>query len=74
MSLTCGGLNEQLEKERVLLPTTSLRSAASHELNVLCHQIEDDNINGNIDTNRIKLNHKLNGEGGRRYPKIVPYQ
>jgi hypothetical protein len=30
-----GELNEQLEKDRVLLPTSSLRSAASHELSVL---------------------------------------
>jgi hypothetical protein len=32
-----GGLNEQLEKDRVLFPTTSLRSAVSHELSVLRH-------------------------------------
>jgi hypothetical protein len=70
----CGGLNEQLKKEMVLLPTTSPRSAASHELSVLCHQIEEDIINGNVDTNRIKLMHKLNGEGGRRHPMIAPYQ
>jgi hypothetical protein len=70
----CGGLNEQLEKERVLLPTTSPRSVASHELSVICHQIEEDIINGNVDTNRIKLNHRLNGEGGRRHPKIAPHQ
>jgi hypothetical protein len=62
------GLNEQLEKEGVLLPTISLRSAASHELSVLCHQIEEDIINDNIDTNRIKLSHRSNGEGGRRQP------
>jgi hypothetical protein len=65
-----GGFNEQLEKEWVLLPTTSPRSAAFHELSVLCHQIKEDIINGNIDTNRIKLNHRLNGEGGRRHPRI----
>jgi hypothetical protein len=69
-----GGLNEQLEKERVLLPTTSPKSAASHELSVLRHQIEEDIINGNIDTNRIKFNYRLNGEGGRRHPRIVPHQ
>jgi hypothetical protein len=70
----CGGLNEQLEKEGVLLPTTSPRSVASHELSVLCHQIEEDIINGNVNTNRIKLSHRLNGEGGRRHPKIAPHQ
>ena len=32
----CGGLNEQLEKERVFLPTTSPRSIAFHE-SVLCY-------------------------------------
>jgi hypothetical protein len=62
------GLNEQLEKEGVLLPTTSPRSATSHELTIFCHQIEEDIINGNVDTNRIKLSHRLNGEGGRRQP------
>jgi hypothetical protein len=70
----CGGLNEQLEKKRVLLPTTSPRSDASHELSVLCYQIEEDIINGNVDTNRIKLSHRLNGEGGRRHLRIVPHQ
>jgi hypothetical protein len=65
---------KQLEKERVLLPTTSLRSVASHELSVLCHQIEKDIINGNVDTNRIKLNHRLNEEGRRRHPKIALHQ
>jgi hypothetical protein len=35
-----GGLNEQLEKEGVLLPTTSPRSAASHELTVLCTRLK----------------------------------
>jgi hypothetical protein len=63
-----------LEKERIFLPTTSPKSATSHELNVLCHQIEEDIINGNVDTNRIKLNHRLNGEGGRRHPMIAPHQ
>jgi hypothetical protein len=70
----CGGFNEQLEKERVLLPTTSPRSAASHELSVLCHQIEEDIINGNVNTNRIKLSHRKNGEGRRRHPRIAPHQ
>jgi hypothetical protein len=69
----CGGLNEQLEKKRVLLPTTSPRSVVSHELSVLCYQIEEDIINGNVDTNKIKLNHRLNGEGGRRHPRIAPH-
>jgi hypothetical protein len=63
-----------LEKERVLLPTTSPRSAASHELSVLCHQIEKDIINSNVDTKKIKLSHRPNGEGGRRLPKIAPHQ
>jgi hypothetical protein len=69
-----GGLNEQLEKEGVLLPTTSPRSTASHELSVLCHQIEEDIINGNVDTNRIKLSHRPNGEGGFWQPWIAPHQ
>jgi hypothetical protein len=57
-----GGLNEQLEKERVLLPPSSPRNAASHELSVLRHKVEEDITNGNVDTNRIKLYHKPNGE------------
>jgi hypothetical protein len=69
-----GGLNEQLEKEGVLLPTTSPRSAASHKLSVLCHQIEEDIINDNVDTNKIKLSDRPNGEGGRRQPWIVRHQ
>jgi hypothetical protein len=67
-----GGLNKQLEKERVL-PTTSPRSIASYELSVLCHQIKEDIINSNVDTNIIKLNHRLNGEGGRRHPRIATH-
>jgi hypothetical protein len=59
-----GRLNEQLEKDRVLLPTSFPRSAASHELSVLRHQIEEDIINGNVDINRIKFNHRPNGECG----------
>jgi hypothetical protein len=70
----CGGLNEQLEKEGVLLPTTSPRSAASHELSILCHHIEEDIINGNVNTNKIKLSHRPNGEGGRGQPWIAPHQ
>jgi hypothetical protein len=69
-----GGLNEQLEKERVLLPTSSPRSAASHELSVLCHKIVEDIINGNVNTNRIKLCHRPNGEGRRGHPWIAPHQ
>jgi hypothetical protein len=69
-----GGLNEQLEKEGVLLPTTAPRSAASHELSVLCYQIEEDIINGNVNTNRIKLSHRPNGDGRRRQPWIAPHQ
>jgi hypothetical protein len=68
------GLNEQLEKDRVLLPTSSPRSTTSHELSVLCHQIEENIINGNVDTNRIKLSHRPNGERGRRQPWIAPHQ
>jgi hypothetical protein len=68
-----GGFNEQLEKERVLLPPSSPRSAASHELSILCHKIEEDIINGNVNTNRIKLSHRPNGEGGRRHSRIVPH-
>jgi hypothetical protein len=63
-----------LEKEGVLLPTTSPRSTASHELSVLCHQIGVDIINGNIDTNGIKLSYRSNGEGGRRQPWIALHQ
>jgi hypothetical protein len=63
-----------LEKDRVLLPTSSPRSVASHELSVLRHQIEEDIINGNIDTNRIKLSHRPNGEGRRRHLRIATYQ
>jgi hypothetical protein len=70
----CSGLNEQLEKKRVLLPTTSPRSAASHELSVLCYKIEEDIINSNVDSNRIKLSHRLNGEGRRWYLRIAPHQ
>jgi hypothetical protein len=69
----CGGLNEQLEKKRVLLPTTSPRSVASHELSVFCYHIEEDIINSNVDSNRIKLSHRLNGEGGRWQPRITPH-
>jgi hypothetical protein len=60
----CRRLNEQLQKDRVLLPTSSPRSAASHELSVLRHQIENDIINGNVDFNRIKLSERPNGKCG----------
>ena len=59
----CGRLNQHLEKYRVLLPTSSPRSSASHELCVLGHQIEEDIIRSDIDTNRIELWHRHNGEG-----------
>jgi hypothetical protein len=69
-----GGLNEQLEKEGVLLSTSSPRSIAVLELSVLRHQIEEDIINGNVDAYRIKLNDKPNGERGRRQLWIAPHQ
>jgi hypothetical protein len=69
-----GGLNEQLEKARVLLSTSSPRSLASHELSVLRHKTEEDIINGNVDSNRIELCHRSNGEGERRHPWIAPHQ
>jgi hypothetical protein len=69
-----GGFNEQLEKVSVLLPTSSPRSVAFYELSVLRHKIEENIITGNVDTNRIKLSHRLNGEGGRRDPWIAPHQ
>lgn len=69
----CGGLNEQLEKEGVLLPTTSPRNATSHELTVLRHQIEEDIVSSNVNTGRIKFSHRSNGEGGRRQPWIAPH-
>ena len=62
-----GGLNEQLEKEKILLPISSPRTVASHELRVFCHHVEKNIINGNVDTNRIKLRHMPNGEGGRKH-------
>jgi hypothetical protein len=69
-----GRLNEQLEKEGILLPTTSPRSAVSHELSLLCNQIEENIINSNVNTNGIKLSHRPNGKGGRRQPWIAPHQ
>ena len=70
----CGGFNELLEKEGVLLPTTSPRNATSHELAILCHQIEEDIISSNIDTGRIKFSHRLKREGGRMQPWIALHQ
>jgi hypothetical protein len=43
-------------------------------LSVLCHQIEEDIINGNVDTNKIKLSHRSNEEVGSRQPWIAPHQ
>ena len=70
----CGRLNEQLEKEWILLFTTSPKSAVNHELSTLYYQIEEDIINGNVDTNKIKLSYRLNEKGGRRHPRIAPHQ
>ena len=67
-------LNEQLEKEGVLLPTTSPRNATSLELAVLCHQIEEDIVSSNIDTGRIRFSHRPNGKGGWRQPWVAPHQ
>jgi hypothetical protein len=69
-----GRLNQHLEKYRVLLPTSSPRSSASHELYVLGHQIEEDIISSDVDTNRIELWHRRNGEGGGWYRWRVPHQ
>ena len=69
-----GGLNKELEKEGVLLSTSSPRSTASHELSILCHQIEEDIVSSNVDIGRIKFSHRPNGEGGRRQPWIAPHQ
>jgi hypothetical protein len=63
-----------LEKNKVLLPTSSPRSTASHELSVPRYQIEEDIINGIVDINRIKLSHRSSGERGRRQPWIAPHQ
>jgi hypothetical protein len=63
-----------LEKDRVLLPTTSPRSAISHELSIFRYQIEEDIVNNNVYTNRIKLSQRPNGEGGRRHHWRAPHQ
>jgi hypothetical protein len=69
-----GGLNQQLEKEGILLPTTSPRNAASHELAVLCHQIEKDIVSCNVDTCRIRFSHRPNGKRGRKQPWVALHQ
>jgi hypothetical protein len=53
---------------------SSLRSVASHELSVLRHKIEEDIIYSNVDTNRIKLSHRPNGEGGKRQSQNIQSQ
>jgi hypothetical protein len=63
-----------LEKEGVLLSTSSPRSTAILELSIFRHQIEENIINGNVDANRIKLSDRSNEERGRRQPWIAPYQ
>jgi hypothetical protein len=63
-----------LEKEGVLLSTSSPRSIAVLELSVLRHQIEEDIINDNVDAYRIKLSDRPNGERGRKQPWIAPHQ
>jgi hypothetical protein len=63
-----------LEKEGVLLSTSSPRSIVVLELSVLHHQIKEDIINGNVDAYRIKLSDRPNGERGRRQPWIAPHQ
>jgi len=64
----CGGLNQQLEKEGVLLPTTSPKNATPHKLGVLHHQIEEDIVSINVDAARIRISHspKKKVEGGTR--------
>ena len=69
-----GRLNQHLEKYRVLLPTSSPRSSASHQLCVLGHQVEEDIIISNVDTNGIELWHRCNGEGGGQYPWKAPHE
>ena len=67
-------LNQHLEKYRVFLPTSSPRSSAFHELCVLGHQIEEDIITNDVDTNRIELWHRHNGKGRGWYCWKAPYQ
>jgi hypothetical protein len=61
-------------QSRTMSPTSSPRSTASHELSVLHHQIEEDIINNNVDTNRIKLSHRPNGQRRRWQPWIASHQ
>jgi hypothetical protein len=63
-----------LEKEEVLLSTSSPRNISVLELSVLRHQIEEDIINGNVDAYRIKLSDRPNGKRGRRQPWIALHQ
>src|SRR5450759_2842439 len=70
----CGRLNQRLEKYRVLLPTSSPRSSPSHQLCILGHQVEEDIISIDVDTNRIELWHRRNGEGGGWYPWKAPHE
>jgi hypothetical protein len=63
-----------LEKEKFLLSTSSPRNIGSHKLSVLYHKNQEDIINSNVDTNRIKLCHRPNGEGRRRNLWITPHQ
>jgi hypothetical protein len=63
-----------LEKEGVLLSTSSPRNIAVLELSVLRHQIEENIINGNVDAYRIKLSDRPNGKRRRRQPWIAPHQ
>jgi hypothetical protein len=44
-----------LEKEGILLSTSSPRNIAVLELSVLHHQIEEHIINGNVDAYRIGM-------------------
>jgi hypothetical protein len=69
-----GRLNQHLEKYRILLPSSSPRNSASHELCVLRHQIEEDIISSDVDSNTIELWHWRNGEGGGWYRWKAPHQ
>jgi hypothetical protein len=69
-----GGLNKQLEKEGVLLSTSSPRNTAIHELSTLHHQVEEDIIYRDVDTNGIQVSHRPDGERGRWQPRIVSHE
>ena len=69
-----GRLNHHLEKYRILLPTSSPRSSASHQLCVFGYQVEHDIINSDIDTNRIELWHRQNRKGGGWYLWKAPHK